>query len=642
MNKQFFLNTRLTVTEKDAGGDQESDTLVISGYASTNDKDRDGDVIEAGAWNKPSALKSYLNNPIILAYHDHKQPIGKMVEHSIDERGLHIVAEISKAAGNVYELIKDGILGTFSVGFMIKDADWDSKADIFRIKEVELFETSVVTIPANASATFSVGKSFDSEDEYKNFKQQFETIKEEDLMPKGIDNNDKPVITAPGLSAEEVAAIVAKSLEARDARQAKVKAEKEASIALVSGAVKEATDRLEADMNAKLEKASESEGALTDTIAELTAQIGEQGVALKAAAKNKMRYNGESEGSISVKERDEAILLAKCMNKPMEKTVYGKSIIEKAAPDSEGTNVPSAEWETLFNTRVLEELRESLKLEPLFNKIAMPSSTYKFPVNPEAGVAGWVNAAAAGIQSKTRAGSTASSGAVANQVLTDLTLVSKKMATKTFIGYEEEEDAIFPIMSIIREAMIRRMARATDQSILLGTASGLTGAATGINGLLDFGNETEMADVAGTALEKVTALVLMAARARLGRHGLDLSKLVHLVDITQYYNLVEDANFLTIDKIGPQATLLSGQVGMVSGVPVVVTEAFPAAAAGGVCAATIYTPNYIVGEQKGLTVESDKRVEEQDNLLIATRRFDFQEIETGLGAEFINYNTTTI
>ena len=40
-------------------------------------------------------------------------------------------------------------------------------------KSAELLEVSVVSIPANQTATFSISKSFDNDDEYEKFKQQF-------------------------------------------------------------------------------------------------------------------------------------------------------------------------------------------------------------------------------------------------------------------------------------------------------------------------------------------------------------------------------------------------------------------------------------------------------------------------------------
>jgi HK97 family phage prohead protease len=59
-------------------------------------------------------------------------------------------------------LVKEGILGAFSVGFRVKDADYLSETDGLKIKDAELFEVSVVSVPCNQAATFSLAKSFDS------------------------------------------------------------------------------------------------------------------------------------------------------------------------------------------------------------------------------------------------------------------------------------------------------------------------------------------------------------------------------------------------------------------------------------------------------------------------------------------------
>src|SRR6476646_3202353 len=111
-----LLSTIKTVSESD-------DQLKIVGYASTADTDRVGDVIVPDAWAK-GGLENFKKNPIILFNHNYSQPIGRAVEMEVDSSGLKITCNISKSAGDTYGLIKDGVLSTFSVGFMIKDADY--------------------------------------------------------------------------------------------------------------------------------------------------------------------------------------------------------------------------------------------------------------------------------------------------------------------------------------------------------------------------------------------------------------------------------------------------------------------------------------------------------------------------------------
>lgn len=125
---------------------ESEDSLKIVGYASTADTDRVGDVIIPDAWAK-GGLENFKKNPIILFNHNYSKPIGKAIELEVDSRGLKITCEISKSAGDTYGLIKDGVLSTFSVGFMIKDADYNQVTDGYIIKEAELLEVSVVSVP---------------------------------------------------------------------------------------------------------------------------------------------------------------------------------------------------------------------------------------------------------------------------------------------------------------------------------------------------------------------------------------------------------------------------------------------------------------------------------------------------------------
>ena len=168
-NKVLYLTQQFKKDMPTA--DEPVDSLTIEGYANTISVDRVGDVIPLVAWNK--ALDNYLKNPIILAYHNHDQPIGRMVEHNVDDKGLWVKARISAAADDVFNLIKDGVLTAFSVGFSIKDAVYDAVTDLFIIKELELLEISVVSVPCNQDSTFSLSKSFDKEEDYNEFKSQF-------------------------------------------------------------------------------------------------------------------------------------------------------------------------------------------------------------------------------------------------------------------------------------------------------------------------------------------------------------------------------------------------------------------------------------------------------------------------------------
>ena len=167
MEKIFNLTSTFKAFEEDDGG------IHICGMASTHDTDRAGDVIAAEAWTK-GGLQNFEKNPIILFNHDYNKPIGRATGLKVNDNGLELKAKISKSApDHVAELVKEGILGAFSVGFRVKDADYLEETDGLKIKDAELFEVSVVSVPCNQAATFSLSKSFDSMEEYEDFKKTF-------------------------------------------------------------------------------------------------------------------------------------------------------------------------------------------------------------------------------------------------------------------------------------------------------------------------------------------------------------------------------------------------------------------------------------------------------------------------------------
>lgn len=169
--KSFQVHASLEVaskSEKSAGGD-----FVIEGFASTGEIDRDQDIVAPEAFAK--ALDLYMENPICCYMHNWADPIGvisyaKVVpagqNQSVGRKtvsaptgGLFVRAAISNTVPRIRQLIEEGVLKAFSIGFMIKDAQYDEARDVRVITDLELYEISVVTIPSNRRSLFSVSKA---------------------------------------------------------------------------------------------------------------------------------------------------------------------------------------------------------------------------------------------------------------------------------------------------------------------------------------------------------------------------------------------------------------------------------------------------------------------------------------------------
>ena len=279
MQKIFNLTSVFkSVEEADDG------SVNIKGYASTNDTDRAGDVIDKEAWEK-GGLDNYTSNPVILFNHDYNRPIGRATGLETDDRGLKLTANISKSAGDVTNLVKEGILRAFSVGFRVKDADYIEETDGLKISDAELFEVSVVSVPANQSATFSVAKSFDTKSEYDEWKKQFVKITEAD-KPQDTDvslSSRKKTMSEKieDFNLEEFAKKVASETAAKIAMQqaeSKAKAEEEAVAVAEKAAEEQVTQEAELEQKKAEVKAIVEAGTsgAENLVSDLEKRINEQ------------------------------------------------------------------------------------------------------------------------------------------------------------------------------------------------------------------------------------------------------------------------------------------------------------------------------------------------------------------------------
>lgn len=640
MNKIFKLDSSIKAVED---GDTE---LKIAGYASTDSLDRSSDKILASAWTK-GGLRNFQNNPILLFNHNYDKPIGKVVEVSPDSKGLKIKGVISKSAGDVYNLVKEGVLSTFSVGFLIKDADYDKSADGLVVKDAELLEVSVVSIPCNQDATFSVAKSFDNQEDYLNFKKQFvenalggqppaetggssEGANEASRKLK-MDDNTQDMINkavADALAASEKAAAE------KAAKEAAEKAAAEAMEKKVAEAAAKVIATSEERISAELEKRfQDKEADLTKVLDGLRSELTEKSEEIRNLTTSKRVFSdrGDSTGSWKktfAQDIEDAYLLARVSKKGYD-TDFAKQLIEKVNTHS-SVSVSSADFEQEVSTNIERDIQNELILAPMFREVAMNTASMILPIMPDSGYAEITSNA--GSTDGTSPNGTLDSRGGTNRggiALTEIELRTIKMVAKSYLGNETEEDAILPILPLLREAMIRQHARGVENMILLGGhADGAYSGITAAQGLLKYAS-TQSRDVnTGTAgtLPSLTAAGLLTLRKNMGKYGLRAGDIAYIVSQRAYFELLEDPEFQDFNLVNTQATKLTGEVGQVYGSPVMMCDEFPDAAAGKYYALAVNTRNFVIPRQRGVTVESDYSVEDQHRVLVTSQRLGFKEI----------------
>jgi HK97 family phage prohead protease len=133
-------------------------TRRISGYASVfGNVDSYGDVVLAGAFKGCGSRK-----PKMLYQHKSSDVIGVWDVMREDSKGLYVEGIIANTplGEEVYTLAKMGALDSLSIGYNVIDSEYDSKG-IRLLKNIDLWEVSVVTFPANDQATLTSVKSLE-------------------------------------------------------------------------------------------------------------------------------------------------------------------------------------------------------------------------------------------------------------------------------------------------------------------------------------------------------------------------------------------------------------------------------------------------------------------------------------------------
>ncbi len=133
---------------------------VIEGYGSVfGNTDSYGDIVVAGAFAE--TLKSD-RAPAMLWQHNPDEPIGVWTEVREDKRGLVVKGQLAlgtQRGREALELIRMGALSGLSIGYSTVRSSYDEQSGIRSLLELDLWEVSPVTFPANDAARITSAKS---------------------------------------------------------------------------------------------------------------------------------------------------------------------------------------------------------------------------------------------------------------------------------------------------------------------------------------------------------------------------------------------------------------------------------------------------------------------------------------------------
>jgi len=310
----------------------------------------------------------------------------------------------------------------------------------------------------------------------------------------------------------------------------------------------------------------------------------------------------------------------------------------KAAMDSTTVGsgdelVPIQEAAALWLDVNLETL-----VAPLFSRVDMPTNPFEIPL--QLGDVNWY-------PGSENLATTSTALSTARQTLTAYELVAEVPWSLTL-----DEDAVIAMAAEVRSSLVRNSVEVIDDVLVNGDttttnninadgatiSSSDTGKAQwllGFDGLLHLplvDNTTQGNDF-GTA---VSDDMFNEVRAKLGKHGVRPSELAYIMDVNTYVRSLSVANFRTLDKLGPEATLLRGQLGAVEGIPVIVSEQMALAdtdgkvtdAGNGTDTGRLLITNrtqWRLGFRRELMIETTRDIQKRQNIMVISMRLAFME-----------------
>lgn len=182
---------------------KEDETGMIAGFFSTYDEEPDsyGDIIRPGAFTETIKKRQESGHPFPLCFnHDFSKVIGAVEKIEDTEKGPYIEAKFldTDLAQDVRKMLKSGAIYQFSFAYDV--LGWEEPNEEQRKKgiwniltKLEVFEISVVTVPANQNAVATEVKSAEPETKAgrRNSQKDADIIKQiRDLAQSLLDDED--------------------------------------------------------------------------------------------------------------------------------------------------------------------------------------------------------------------------------------------------------------------------------------------------------------------------------------------------------------------------------------------------------------------------------------------------------------------
>jgi HK97 family phage major capsid protein len=299
------------------------------------------------------------------------------------------------------------------------------------------------------------------------------------------------------------------------------------------------------------------------------------------------------------------------------------------------TSEEGLEWiPTGFSSELIRKVKLALKVAALSGRIAMPTNPFKLPIDGADAVAYLTSEATSDTASKI----TASTPGTNN-----VTFDAVKLACRVLVSTELEEDSLVAILPLLRDKIVQALAEAQESATVNGDTAGThmdsdVTASSDVRKAWD-GYRKLALSAAKIDCSTFDITSLRAIRSAMGKYGVNPANLAWVAGISVFNQMLGLDEVMTVDKYGQGATILTGELAKLDGIPIIVSEFIRENLnAGGVYDGVttdrtvlplVYRPAFLYGDRRNITlkVSQELYMESDQDVAIATQRLDFQPVQ---------------
>lgn len=320
---------------------------------------------------------------------------------------------------------------------------------------------------------------------------------------------------------------------------------------------------------------------------------------------------------------------------PRELSFYGSHYAPamNAAMDTQ-TATEGLEWVPRdLSSSLIERINLELKVLDLFAEISMPTNPYDIPALAVAR-----KRLGRGVENTADTGQTTVKKITPNT--RKATLTAAKFWGEGLISKEATEDSLIPALATLEDELIDYLSADLEDTAQNGDAQGAHRDSDSNSSDDPRKNWDGLRQIAAANSAQrdhgggdLSAAGLRLNRKLMGKYGVDPSNLAHIIGMGPYIDLLSDSNLQTVDKYGANATLLSGELARVDGVPIIVSEyargdlnatgVYDGATTTRSVAITAHKKSLFRGVRRGVTVEYLRELyseADQDAIKVSTRQ----------------------